>query len=101
MQCFHCGREVSETAHRSKSYRVDYYRLHTGHTELDYLVNPKQDAPPLRYLRLTQPIDVLTCVECYGRREIRQRLDDDITGRRALLDARAEGETFAALNAKG
>jgi hypothetical protein len=68
---------------------------------LDYLVNPKQDAPPLRYLRLTRPIDVFTCVECYARPEIQQRLNDDITGRRALLDARAEGETFASLNAKG
>ena len=101
MQCFHCGREVRETSHRPRNYQVDYYRLHTGRTELDYLVNPKQDAPPLRYLRLTQPIDIFTCVECYARPEIRQRLDDDITGRRALLDAGADEETCAALNAKG
>jgi len=100
MQCFHCGREVRETAHKPKSYQVDYYRLHTGHTELDYLVNPKQDAPPLRYLRLTQPTDIYTCVECYARPEIQRRLDDDITGRRALLVGRAEGQTFATLDAK-
>jgi len=101
MQCFHCGREVRETTHKPKSYKVDYYRLHTGHTELDFLVNPKLDAPPLRYLRLTNPIDILTCVECYARPEIRRRLDDDITGRRALFDVRADGNHFTELAAKG
>ena len=101
MQCFHCGRAVRETAHQPKSYLVDYYRLHTGHSEVDYLVNPKQDAPPLRYLRLTQPIDIFTCVECYARLEIRQRLDDDITGRRALIETRAQEVNFAERHAKG
>ena len=101
MQCFHCGREVRATTHRQNSYRVDYYRLHTGHTELDYLVNPKQDAPPIQYLRLTHPVDIFTCVECYARPEIRQVLDDDINGRDALFDTRAEGERRAELNAKG
>ena len=100
MQCFHCGREVRETAHKPKSYKVDYYRLHTGHTELDFLVNPKLDAPPLRYLRLTNPIDIFTCIECHARPEIRRRLDDDITGRRALFDARADEENFTELTAK-
>ena len=101
MQCFHCGREVLGTIHKPKSYRVDYYRLHTGHTELDFLVNPKQDAAPLRYLRLTDPIDIITCVDCYARPEIRQLLDDDITGRRALLDACAAGPNIAEINARG
>jgi hypothetical protein len=101
MQCFHCGREVLETIHKPKSFRVDYYRLHTGHTELDFLVNPKPDAAPLRYLRLTHPIDIFTCVDCYARAEIHQRLDDDINGRRALLDALAQGENLAQQNSKG
>jgi hypothetical protein len=68
---------------------------------VDYLVNPKQDAPPLRYLRLIQPVDIFTCVECYARPEIRQRLDDDITGRRALIEARAQEVNFAERRAKG
>ena len=101
MQCFYCGREVLGTIHKPKSYKVDYYRLHTGHTELDFLLNPKPDGPPLRYLRLTQPMDIFTCVECYARPEIRRQLNDDITGQRSLLDALAEEENFAALNAKG
>ncbi len=101
MQCFHCGREVFATKHQPKGYQVDYYRLHTGHTELDFSVNPKPDAPPLRYLRLTHPIDIFTCVDCYARPEIRQLLDDDITGRRALLDADAQGVIAAELKAKG
>jgi hypothetical protein len=101
MQCFHCGREVLQTSHKPRSFKVDYYQLHTGHTELDFLVNPKPDAPPLRYLRLTHPVDILTCVDCYARAEIHQRLDDDINGRRALVDARAHGENLAQVNPKG
>jgi len=101
MQCFHCGREIVETIHKPKSFQVDYYRLHTGHIELAFLVNPKPDAPPLRYLRLTHPIDIFTCVDCYARAEIRQRLGDDINGRRALVDALAHGENLVRLNSKG
>lgn len=101
MQCTHCGRNIFATIHKPKSFKVDYYRLHTGHTEWDYLVNPKTDAPPLRYLRLTHPIDIYTCVDCYARAEIRQRLDDDIKGRRALFDALAEGEQLAHHHSKG
>ena len=41
MQCFHCGREVFGTVHTQKTYWVDYYRLHTGHSEWDVLVTPQ------------------------------------------------------------
>ena len=86
MQCYHCGTEVLGTVHAQKSYRVDFYLLHTGHTEWEFFVNPKQDAPPFRYLKLTQPLDILTCIQCYGRPEIRQLLDDDFTGRHELIN---------------
>src|SRR5437016_12319858 len=94
MQCFHCGRQVRETTHRQKSYHVDYYRLHTGNTEWDIFINPRQDALPHRYLKLTQPLDILTYVGCYDRPDIRKRLDDDVKGRRLLryLSARWERE---------
>ena len=101
MQCFHCGREVFATIHQAKSYQVDYYRLHTGHTEWDFLVNPRLDAAPVRYLRLSHPVDILTCIDCYARPEIRQRLDDDITGRRELLEADAAVNHSTEINAKG
>ena len=101
MQCFHCRREVSLTIHKPKGYQVDYYRLHTGYTEVDYLVNPKTDAPPLRYLRLIHPIDIFTCVECYARPDIRRQLDDDINGRHLLIDAAGQAEKFVALTGKG
>ena len=90
MQCYHCGREVFGTIHTQKSYRIDFYLLHTGHTEWEILLNPKQDAAPLRYRRLTLPMEVFTCVQCYARPEIRQLLDDDFTGRRELLDVHAK-----------
>jgi hypothetical protein len=101
MQCFHCAREVFATTHKPKGYQVDYYRLHTGHCEVDFLLSPKPDARPLRYLRLTHPIDIITCVDCYARPEVRQRLNDDITGRRALIEADAEGANSAEFKAKG
>jgi len=41
MQCFHCGREVRGTVHTLKSYWVDYYRLHTGHSEWGFSSIPK------------------------------------------------------------
>jgi hypothetical protein len=100
MQCFHCGREVRETSHTQKRYNVDYYRLHTGNTEWEFFINPKQDAPPLRYLKLTQPVDILTCVQCYARAEIRQELDDDFTNRRSLLDGEAKREKITELDSK-
>jgi hypothetical protein len=86
MQCYHCGRKVHGTTHRPTGYKVDYYLLHTGHTEWEFFSNPKPDAPSFRYLRLTEPIDILTCIQCYANAEIRQRLDDDFTGRRPLID---------------
>jgi hypothetical protein len=90
MQCYHCGREVFGTTHTQKNYRVEFYLLHTGHTEWEFLVNPKQDAPPFRYRKLSQPVDILTCVHCYARPEIRQLLDDDFAGRRELIDMDAK-----------
>ena len=66
-----------------------------------YALSLEPDVPPLRYLRLTHPVDILTCVDCYARAEIHQRLDDDINGRRALVDARAHGENLAQVNPKG
>jgi hypothetical protein len=101
MQCYHCGKEIRGTIHRQNSYEVDHFRLHTGITEPDFLVNPKQDAPPIRYLRLTIPVDIFTCIGCYGRPEIRQLLDDDIHSRRAVINSRTEGESLAELNVKG
>jgi len=87
MQCYHCGREVEGTRHTPKNYKVDYYLLHTGYSQWEQLLNPRPDAPSLRYLKLIDPVDVLTCVQCYARAEIRQLLDDDVAGRCSVLAA--------------
>jgi hypothetical protein len=100
MQCFHCGRAVRGTVHTQKSYWVDYYRLHTGHSQWDVLVNPKTDTAPTRYLKLTYSTDILTCVDCYDRPEIRRLLDDDITGRRSIVDQKLEHDTLPSLDLK-
>jgi hypothetical protein len=36
-------------------------------------------------LKLTQPIDIFTCIDCYANADIRQRLEDDFIGRRPLI----------------
>ena len=90
MQCYHCNREVQQTVHWQKSYKVDYYVLHTGPTEWAYFVSPRLDAPPIRYRKLTQPKDVITCIDCYALAEIRRRLDDDFSGRQPLFQADEE-----------
>ncbi|MEO6165517.1 MAG: hypothetical protein ABIP88_15405 [Candidatus Binatia bacterium] len=84
-----------------KSYWVDFYRLHTGHSEWDVLVNPKTDASPVRYLRLTHPTDILTCIDCYDRPEIRRLLDDDIAGRKSIIDRDLEDGTAPEIDSKG
>lgn len=86
MQCFHCGREVKETRHTPKGYRVDYYLLHTGRTERAILKNPKDDAVSFHYLKLTQPVDIISCTDCYANPQIRKRLDDDFHGLSFILD---------------
>lgn len=101
MQCYHCHREVQGTKHTQKSYWVDYYRLHTGHSEWDVLINPKTDAPPIRYLRLTQPTDILTCIDCYDRPEIRRLLDDEIAGRLSIVDHHLEEDRAPGFDSKG
>jgi hypothetical protein len=90
MQCFHCGREVRQTLHWQKAFKVDYYLLHTGPTEWAYFVNPKFDAPPIRYRKLLQSTDIITCVDCFALPTIRRRLDDDFTGRRALFEIKEQ-----------
>jgi hypothetical protein len=60
---FHCGREVRETV-RAEKHRVDYYRPHRPKPN-DFFLNPKQDAAPIRYLKLIQPIDIYT-YRCYA-----------------------------------
>lgn len=84
--CYHCGREVFGTIHTQKSYKVDFYLLHTGHTEWESIESPKSKAPPLRYRKLTQPLDVFTCAQCYASPAIRQLLDDDFFGREEFVD---------------
>lgn len=101
MHCYHCGREVRETAHTQKRYQVDYYLLHTGRTEWALFTSLKEDAPPLRYLKLTHPVDVITCVQCYTVPEIRRCLDDDFVGRNSLLDFGQDSDDGMETNSKG
>ncbi len=91
MQCSHCGREVKETRHTQKGYRVDYYLLHTGRTERTFFKDPKEDMPLVYYLKLVQPMDIVSCRDCYGNPQIRSRLDDDFNDLSSILDDREIG----------
>ena len=86
MQCFHCGREVRETTHTQKGYRVDYYLLHTGRTEWAFYKNPKEDMPSLRYLKLSQPLNIISCADCYANPAIKKLVEDDFNGLVSILD---------------
>ena len=86
MRCFHCSREVRETTHTQKGYRVDYYLLHTGRTEWTFLKNPKEDMPALQYLRLSQPVDIISCADCYAKPQVKKLLEDDFKGIKSILD---------------
>src|SRR5215470_15977615 len=101
MEGTHCGRDVRETVHWQKRYRVDYYLLHTGETEWTFFTNPKEDALSFRYLKLTQPIDIITCVQCYAYPEIRQKLDDDFNGRCSFGNEATRSNQIIYLNPKG
>jgi len=85
MYCYHCGREVRETTHTQKRYKIDYYLQHTGKTEWAFFTSLKEDAPTLRYLKLTRPTNIITCVQCYTQPGIRRSLDEDFVGHKALL----------------
>ena len=93
MQCFHCAREVRETTHTQKGYRVDYYLLHTGRTEWTFLKDPKEDVPPLHYLRLSQPVDIISCTTCYAKPQIKKRLENDFKGLDSILNQGRVGDS--------
>jgi hypothetical protein len=86
MQCFHCGREVRETSHTPKGYRVDYYLLHTGRTERIFVKDPNDSMTPMTYLKLTEPVALASCIECYADPLIKKRLDDDFHGLKSIFD---------------
>ena len=71
LHCEHCGRAVSETVHTRASYRVDYYALHTGEVEPMTVASGDDTVPALTVFKLVRPADVVTCVQCYRRPEVR------------------------------
>lgn len=65
MRCDHCGRPVRGTQHTRTDYRVDFYTLHGGRGEVCALVG--NYAQGGSYIRLLEPVQLISCVECYGR----------------------------------
>jgi hypothetical protein len=69
-RCTHCGREVTETVHTRGGYRVDYYALHTGTTEPATMAR-SDDTLVVTVLKLLEPIEVVTCADCYHEPRVR------------------------------
>ena len=69
-RCHHCGRPVHETMHTRTGFNVDFYSLHTGEVEPVTLSRPDENGD-ITVMRLLNPIEVITCVECYQRAAIR------------------------------
>jgi hypothetical protein len=68
-----------KTLHWQTSYPVDDC-LSTRASQRGLFVCSKENSPTIRYLKLTNPVDILTCVHCYKVAEIKQKLDDDFKG---------------------
>ncbi len=77
-----------ETTHTQKGYKVDYYLLHTGRTEWTFRRDPREEIPMLYCLRLSHPVDIMSCTSCYDNPKIKKRLDDDFNGLASILDDR-------------
>lgn len=71
LRCEHCGRVVRETRHTRTTYRVDYYRMHTGDTEAATISRSDRDEV-IPYRKLIRLLDIITCADCYGRPAVRQ-----------------------------
>jgi len=69
LRCTHCGRPVSATVHTRTAFRVDYYALHTGTVEPVTVQRPNETT--LTVFRIVEPLEVVTCVDCYQRPEVR------------------------------
>lgn len=63
MRCDHCGRPVRGTRHTRTDYVVDFYAVHGGRGEVCDLIG--HYAPGSTYVRLLEPANLITCVQCY------------------------------------
>src|SRR5262245_60024822 len=72
LHCGHCGREVGETTHTRSSYRVDFYTLYTGDVEPTTVARRDDPSDTVTVQRLVRAHEVVTCVDCYGRPNVRR-----------------------------
>lgn len=87
-RCDHCGRPVRETRHTPTSYRVDYYSMHTGQVEPSSLATEGEDR--VVFLKLLDPVEIITCADCYQRPAVRRERDERFRPERTLAGQRDE-----------
>ena len=71
LRCSRCGGAVDGTQHTRTGYVVGYYVLHTGRTE-EAAVRRRDDEAPITYRRVLEPLDVVSCPQCFGEPEMRR-----------------------------
>lgn len=89
LRCEHCGRLVHETRHTRTTYRVDYYAMHTGETDAATISRSDKDEV-IHYLKLIRPVDLVSCVDCYGQPAVRQEREQLFRPERTPFETAAE-----------
>ncbi|MGH7786735.1 MAG: hypothetical protein ACRERC_07700 [Candidatus Binatia bacterium] len=74
LRCSHCGRAVRATQHTRADYAVDYYSQHGGRGEWTAL-SGELGGRTGSYVRLRDPVNVITCADCYRRDAVRGARD--------------------------
>jgi len=77
--CSFCGREVKGTVHAREGnppFKVDYYCLLTGRPEHVLMQENTEESETREFHKLTQPEWVYCCVDCFSKKEIRDKLED-------------------------
>ena len=59
------------TLHTRAGYTVGFYLLHTGPTD-EATMRRRDDEAPLTYRRLLEAVEVVSCVGCFARPDVRR-----------------------------
>lgn len=71
LRCSRCGAAVVGTLHTRTGYTVGFYVLHTGPTG-EASMRRRDDEAPTTYRRLLEPVEVVSCVGCFARPDVRR-----------------------------
>jgi hypothetical protein len=82
LECSFCGNEVKPTIHRregSPPYEVGYYILLTGNLHQRIIKDPSDESRDLEFYHVTDPQWIITCAECFRKKEVQDKLEEYFT----------------------